>query len=231
LNIKTNSFVWEQNFPAVFGQTSISFLKQCLSFYEAKNGDFEAAKKVVAACIKPRCLIDIKNRYPNAELLPVITGNKLPMALAQAIGLNVCKTVSIHKEHQRKYMNAMERLLYQPTFTGCIKYKTNYILVDDILTQGGTISSLRKHVLSCGGNVVAVVVLAYAIGSKTLTPKQNNIFLLDKKFGYEELGNILRKYLISNNIHELTNQQAEYLLRFKDIDGIVEKICHTIMYR
>ena len=228
MKIGMNSFVWEQDFPDVYGQTSISFLKQCRGFAEAKNGDLRAANSVVVKCVNPQSLAELRRRYPDAEILPVITDNKLPLALAQAIGLRICKTVFVHKNRQRKHMRAMERLLHPPTFEGAIKHRKNYILVDDIMTQGGTISSLRKHVISGGGNVVAVVVLACAAGGSTLTPEQNNILLLSKKFGSEQLNRILQKYSISNNPHELTNRQAQYLLRFKEIDNIVEKINYAL---
>ena len=229
MKTETNLFTWGKDFPAVCGQTSISFLKSCAGFTEAKEGDLKAATAVVTTCVKAKHLSELKKRYPNAELLPVMTENKLPIALAQNIGLKVCKTVSTHRSCQRKNMRAMERLLYQPTFKGNVNHNTSYILVDDILTQGGTVSALRKYVIAGGGNVVAVAVLAHAVGSKTLPPKQQTLRRLQAKFGSQPLKAVLQQYCIANSIDELTNQQAEYLLRFNGLSNIVEKICHTII--
>ena len=76
--------------------------------------------------------------------------------------------------------------------------------------------------------MVAVAVLAYSIGSKTLTPKQENMCLLNEKFGYEQISGVLQKYLISNSPQELTNQQMEYPLRFNKVDSIERKIYYAM---
>ena len=220
-------FEWESNFPLICGHTSISFLTQLSNFRKAKYGNLSAARAIVNKCIKRQRLANLKACYPNAELLPVMTDNKLPIALAQAIGLKICMNIYKIESYQRKYMSAMERLLHQPSFVGRVEHNKNYIIVDDIVTQGGTVSALRKHVLAGGGNVVAVTALACACGSEMLPPKNENIYLLRNKFGYE-ISDILKTYLISKNLRELTNQQVMYLLRFNEIDSLRKKIFDTL---
>ena len=228
MKTKTTLFAWETGFPSVCGQTSISFLKRLSDFDSAKRGDLDAAKKIVSRCVNRQRILEIKRRYPNAELIPVITDNQLPLALAQAIGLKICPNIVKTGNNQRKTMNAMERLLHQPTFFGHVKRKTEYILVDDIVTQGGTVAALRRHVIAGGGTVVAVVALAYACGSEKLSPEHKNVRLLEQRFGYRQIGSILREYLILRNSYELTNQQVLYLLRFHKITSLLNKISATL---
>ena len=229
MKIKDILFEWDKKFPAVCGHTSILFLKSRDEFPSAKRGDSAAAARVVAQCVKPQRLTALRRHYPKAELLPVVTDNQLPIALAQSVGLKVCRNIHKSGGCQRKKMNAMERLLFRPVFTGAVKRKTSYIIVDDIVTQGGTVSALRKHIVKGGGRVVAVIALAYAPGSERLSPTAENIRLLENKFGQKAICAVLQKYCSLANLRELTNQQIRYLLRFNDIFGIVKKIKNTLL--
>lgn len=118
---------------------------------------------------------------------------------------------------------AFQRLLQNPIFTGFIQRDTAYILVDDVITQGGTIAALRKFVIAQGGKVVAVVALAYAIGSHTIAPKRWNIVMLLVKFGTRLLL-FLQILGIAATFEELTNMQAKYLLRFASVQNMVKKM-------
>ena len=229
MNVRKIPFEWEKSFPSICAHTSISFLKQCSDFHSAKHGDLNAAKGIVDRCVKLNQLAELRNCYPNAELLPVLTKNKLPIALAEAIGLKVSMNVSKINSGQRKHMGAMMRLLNPPVFTGEVRREVNYIIVDDIITQGGTVASLRKHILMGGGNVVAVTALAYAFGAERLSPKEENICMLENKFGRKKINEILKKYFIAKSVYELTNGQISYLLRFKGIDNIIKKISTTML--
>jgi hypothetical protein len=117
-------------------------------------------------------------------------------------------------------------LLHKPVFFGYIEKNTEYILVDDIVTQGGTILALRNFVMVQGGNVVAVVALAYAVGSHYIAPLKKNIVRLFFKFG-SRLIHFLKKYGIAVSFQGLTNSQVKYLNRFKSFENIVKKIAKT----
>jgi hypothetical protein len=69
---------WGKNSPAIFGYTSISFLKRCNGYEAAKNGDLANAKRVAESCTSKKTL-NIRQLYPDAVGLPVITGNSLPV--------------------------------------------------------------------------------------------------------------------------------------------------------
>ena len=216
------SFAWEQGFPKGYGHTSISYLKRCNGFESAKNGDIRAAFDVVEKCVKKDRLNKLREKYPDSILLPVINCNTLPLALAHSIGLPIWDKISIVHTVKRKPLYAIQRMMHKPAFTGYIQKDKTYIIVDDVVTQGGTIAALRKHVLACGGKVVAVVALAYSIGSYDIAPTEEQKIRLFSKFGeavywLEELG-------IIPSVEELTSSQVRYLLRFASIWNIFKKI-------
>lgn len=219
-----SSFEWEKTFPPVYSHTSVSFLKNCPGFSEAKNGNARAAAAVVNLCVKQPRLAEIRKKYPAAVLIPVMTTNRLPEALAKAIGLPVHTGIQMQHITGRKNMSGMERLLYKPEFAGKIVKNKNYILVDDIVSQGGTISALRKYVLSQGGSICAVAALASAGINGILSPRAENIETLLGRFEPQYIKTILNQYDISDEISELTNSEIHYLLRFKQTENIIAKI-------
>jgi hypothetical protein len=217
-------FAWEKDFPKGYGHTSIVFLKRCLGFEDAKNGDLNAAQHVVRRCVKQKRLQELREHYPDAVLLPVLSKNQMPTALAQAIGLPIWIHVHLIHTIPRKLLNAMQRLLHKPEFDGFILSDTNYILVDDIITQGGTIAALRRFVTVRGGRVVATVALAFSIGSHVVAPLRRYVTMLIIKFGYALIFFLL-SLGIAFSVWGLTNSQVKYLLRFKSIRNILMRLC------
>ena len=141
------SLTWDKNFPKGYGHTSIAFLKRCYGFYQAKNVDLNLAHNVVRKCIKQDRLQKLREEYPDAVLIPVLGRNQLPLALAYEIGLPIWFNVYILHTVSRKSLYLMHRLLHKPVFTGYIEQNISYTLVDDIVTQDGTILALRNFVM------------------------------------------------------------------------------------
>ena len=64
---------WEKEFPNGYGHTSIKFLRSNRElFYKAKSGDEIAAVKLVKKCIKKDRVIQLKSKYPEALIAPVL---------------------------------------------------------------------------------------------------------------------------------------------------------------
>jgi hypothetical protein len=221
------SLAWEDNFPKGFGHTSIAYLKRCIGFEDAKKGDINAARLVVNQCVKPSRINELREQFPQAILLPVLGRNMLPLALAQAIGLPVWEDVRLVHTVRRKFLSAIQRLLHKPKFAGNIQKGTAYILVDDVITSGGTIAELRKFVLHHGGTVVAVVALAFAIGSHAVAPAKRFWIRLMVKFGMI-LASLLQIYGIAVSVLHLTNSQMRYLLRFANVGNIERKLAKSV---
>ena len=184
----------------------------------------QAALLVAGATVKPQRIKELQKKYPSAILLPVRSGNKLPEALARMIGPRVCLSVHEVQTLTKKNLSAMERMLHKPQFRGSISAGENYIIVDDIVTQGSTVSALRQFVLSNGGSVVAIAALAYSIGSGVIAPSPEKVHQLVEKFGYPYIMQTLRLYDIADDLWEMTNSQINYLLRFKTKEQLVKKI-------
>lgn len=221
LDQKTDApFSWGDHFPPVYGHTSISYLKHCQGFEEAKNGDIDAASHVVTKCVKPNRIAELKKTYADAVLLPIISNNRLPEAFAKQIDMEVNTEVYEMASQSRKTLSAMERLVHKPCFSGKINAGETYIIVDDVVTQGGTISELRKYVLLNGGIVVAVTALAFSTDSRIIAPFVQDVYDLINKFTITLLIDILKKYNIADDVWELTRSQVRCLLRFEKIENI-----------
>lgn len=197
-------------------------MKRCPGFEEAKNGDIDAAHFVVNRCVKENRIRDFREEYAESFVVPVINRNALPLALAQTIGLKLWDKMKLTDTVPRKSLYAIQRLKHEPTFTGHVEKDMPYIIVDDIVTQGGTVSALRKHIIINGGKVVAVVALAYAIGSHRIAPTKDIRIRLFTKFG----GSIrqLQELGLVSSFEELTYSQAKYLLRFSSVRNIRAKL-------
>jgi len=215
---------WEQDFPKGYGHTSIAYLKRCDGFEDAKLGDISAACFVVKKCVKANKLSAVREKYPNAILLPILSRNALPLALAYAIGLPVWRYLYLSHTQFRKELCAAQRLLHKPIFFGYIERNLEYIIVDDVVTQGGTVSALRKHVITNGGVVVAVVALAYAVGSHDIAPTDESLTRLKAKHG--DMTCFLQETGIAATMNELTNSQVRYLLRFSRIESLIRRLAY-----
>lgn len=217
------SLTWEENFPKGYGHTSLAYLKRCPGFADAKKGDLNAAQFVVSRCVKQDRLRGLRKQYPDAVLLPVLGLNQLPLALAQMIGLPIWLHVVLYHTVSRKQLCAFQRLLHKPSFSGYIQCGVEYILIDDVVTQGGTIAALREFVMVRGGKVVAAVALAFAIGSHAIAPTKGYMVRLFVKFG-SSLICFLRILGIAATLCELTNAQVRYLLRFASVGNMMKKL-------
>ena len=114
----------------------------------------------------------------------------------------------------------MVRLINRPVFDGNVRLGYNYIIVDDVITQGGTVSSLRHYILDNGGKVAAVSALAFARESSTIALLPQTYGEIIQKFGRDELEGFLKEKKIVRGIEELTNSEGRYLLKFKDVGAI-----------
>jgi AcrR family transcriptional regulator len=205
--------------------TTLEYLKRCEGYTAAKeHGDIAAADAIVKKCVGSNILQAIKTKYPDSILLPVINRtNARPLAFCINIGLPVCLTVRCLNEQKRRNLQAIQRIIYKPVFSGEITAGRSYILVDDVITQGGTISSLMQFVSQAGGMVSAVLSLASAKGSQRIAPTKEILDKLNRHFGnelpifFEECG------LGTDVMEQLTHSEILYLLKFSSVDNIRRK--------
>ena len=218
-------FAWDEDFPRGYGHTSIAYLKRCFGYNDAKGGDIDAAHAVVTQCVKPKRIDQFREEFADAFVLPVNSRNALPKALANTIGLKLWDKVSRCDTVQRKKLPAIQRLAHKPVFTGYVEKNMKYVITDDIIAQGGTVAELRRYVISNGGKVVAVMALAYAIGSHDIAPTSDKYIRLFSKFETSVFW--LQEVGLITSYEELTNSQARYLLRFSSAKNIQQKLIQT----
>ena len=165
---------WPSDFPAIYGHTSTAALKKHVDYNAAKAGDLESAARVVSDLIKVDRVKKLGKQFPNAEVVAVHAEeesgrNKLPVVLRAAIchiaGLS--ENTDIVQSYRAKHTNkdSAGRMISRAEFDGYVKEGQEYILVDDVVAQGGTISELRHFIENNGGKVVAVSSLSYTRGS------------------------------------------------------------------
>ncbi|MGI6679386.1 MAG: phosphoribosyltransferase [Dehalobacterium sp.] len=150
--------------------------------------------------------------------------NKLPVAYAMAIaeeaGLDVNLDIVQGNRAFRTKEDSAGRLFKKVEFDGPVKSGYNYIIVDDVLTQGGTTRNLREHIERCGGNVVAVTTLSTGRGKTAqLSISKETLKRIKGKFDYAKLNEAIKELNISEGAEWLTEYEGRELLKFGSVDG------------
>ena len=239
---------WPENFPKVMLQTTLASIKQKWPelHAKAKAGDRVAALELVRNILgeepadgkrnkKWEKLRSLAAAHPGATVAYVhaeeATGrNKIPMAYAAMIesitDLRVDGRIRQTVRANHTGANAVERMTRRAAFDGPVQSGAEYILVDDHVTQGGTLNELRKYIQSHGGKVVAVTTLTASQFSDTLHISREAIEALYVKFG-NNLDEELQEAGIANGVAELTQSQARELRKLRP-DTFRERIAGAI---
>lgn len=145
----------------------------------AKAGDMDSAIALVNDFVDDeffRQVYDVVKGLDDVYVLPVhaeeqLGRNKIPMAFAmtisQNLGLNVELNIVQANKVNRTGSDGVERLLKRVGFDGKVTNGRNYVIVDDVVTQGGTLADLRAYIENNGGHVV----LASALNGKQNSAK------------------------------------------------------------
>ena len=219
---------WPKDFPNATLMTTRTALmaKHEDLFRKAKAGDGNAAMELVDALMSDRKrrdkVLQLKKDHPNAAIACPVHAeeeegrNAIPFAYAQyiadALGMEVDDdiTQTVRAGHTGK--DAWYRLTHRAQFGGEVRRGKEYILVDDHITQGGTINELRSYIENNGGKVVAVAALTSSKGSSILSPRKETIDEL--KARYPDIDQLLRDADIAGSVDAITNSEAEYISKF-----------------
>ena len=113
----------------------------------------------------------------------------------------------------RTKLTNFPRFLCQPSFEGAIRPDVAYILVDDVVTTGGTLAALRSYIIANGGTIAATTVLAHGSGQdRVLALTANRWQELLGLYG-EELGSFWERE-IGHDARCLTDAEGQILVRF-----------------
>lgn len=192
--------------------SSTSYMKGQIFYAQAKKGDIDAARKLVSTIIH----LPEKLHEKSGFICPVMkpSGNRLPYALAEyfANNTNLVLYDSVFLQNNPHGSSMIERMYYQPSFSGFVK-PGKYVIVDDVYTTGQTIKSLKNYIESSGGEVIS----AWCIGSGPsleFEPTRLELKMLISRFP-----NITDYFDISL----LTVPQINYLMRLTDIRHLWRK--------
>lgn len=147
-------------------------LKHHPLYWDAKaHGDYIAAQQIVEDLTSPDAVITLCEKLNGRKPLivaPSLTRedpkNVIPIwfayNLAYHLDTEVCREIFQSNKAHRTGRSGFYRLVNDPEFYGKVKPGQDYLIVDDVLTMGGTLASLRSFIESNGGHVIATTVLA-----------------------------------------------------------------------
>lgn len=223
------------DFPPVFILCPLGTAKNHTNYDEAKkNGDNNAALKLIKDIV-PLDKIDELKEFIGVSaplILPVhaieeFGTNKIPAALAYylsvKLGYELCSDIVQANKPQRTDKGAFYRLSQYPFFDGYVQKGRDYVILDDTVSMGGTLASLRGYIENKGGNVLLAIALTGHDGAALLNIKDAMLRNLYNKHG-DELDEWWKKE-VGFGVDKLTQGEAGHLKKpsFEEIrNRIVE---------
>ena len=221
------------NFPPVIRNSSENQLAKNMSYIAAKCGNDEAAIKLVDVNLTDDTTRAISYfiKDQNPCLLPVIATcekgtDKIPLAMASVIAdrLNLDVEIGIVQIDQlERNDDAPERLLgYNPRFAGTVETGRSYLILDDSLSMGGSVASLRGFIENRGGHVTSAMVMNADDRSLELPVTPQMVEDLESKHGSEV--NQFFQENFNYGIDKLTQREATYIKNAPSFDRIRDSI-------
>lgn len=221
------------DFPQVIRNGDLGALKNEPEYQAAKSGDMSAAIELVDRLLTDDTVGKIREQIGDGKplVLPVLAveaagNNKIPLAMAEALadrlGLDVELGIIQSDKVGRTDSGADHRLAFNPTFEGDVKQGQKYLVVDDTLTMGGTVASLRGYVENRGGKVVAASVMTAHEGALNLPVKSSMLAAIENKHGPSI--NHFWQETFGYGTDKLTQGEAGHLKSAKTVDAIRERI-------
>jgi len=218
---------WGQ-FPDVHILTDVAPVKSHPQYSQAKGGDPVAADALIDDVLVPTSIDTLGDVIGNSKpwLLAIhavedVGMNAIPRALARRLSRRLDAPIAegIIQINRVLHTGAdgYHRLSFPPVFDGKVEHD-KYLVVDDFIGQGGTLTNLKGHVETNGGKVLGAVVLCGKAYSAQLRLSGATLDLLRQKHGPE-----LEEWWIATfgySFERLTESEARYLERARDADTI-----------
>lgn len=224
------------DFPEVIRNGNLGDLKAQPEYDAAKHGDSKAALDMVERLLTGETIEQIKGLIGEDKplILPVQLieengNNKIPIAiatiLAGQLGLEVEQGIGQQEKLSRTGASADHRIAFNPTFRGLVESGKKYFIVDDNLTMGGTIASLRGYVENRGGKVMGASVMVARHGAENMVVRPKTLIAIKEKHG--EAINDFWKEEFGYGIEKLTQAEAGLVRKSASIDDIRIRILHA----
>lgn len=217
----TNS--WKDDFPDLISHKIYREVKKTEELenlrLSAKSGDIDAAVELVNKIVNPETIVNLKEKYPDAIICPIIAleksgTNKLPFAYANYFHENGFE-IEIHIfQNVKAYhtgANTLKRIENRVRFIGEVQKGKDYILIDDHVDFGGTLRDLKDYIETNGGKVVAFSSLTSINQNVRISLSKETIHELEK-YG-DKLDDTLKYFGVTDNKYGLTESEATGILK------------------
>ena len=226
---------WPVGFPDVVVQQAPDSpvrLKDQPGYERARRGgDIFAALEVVRALLDPRRLGHLQSSFDGAKPILVAVQaeeagrNALPTAYAFELGRLLGpqaerEIVQINRTY-RIGADSIHRLTSRGYFDGFVLAGQAYVIVDDVVTQGGTLADLRSYIERQGGKVLAATTLIGSTGSHRLALRQETLAALREGFGTAEAE---YEGAFGHGYEGLTESEARAIIRLGVADAVRDRV-------
>jgi adenine/guanine phosphoribosyltransferase-like PRPP-binding protein len=211
--------------------------------YEAAKNheDLDAAQRLIRCFMDTpwagECVQNIAREYPDAVITAIHAlekngKNKIPVTLAHNIaemtGLKEDDSIVQTNLVKRTGNDAIYRFAFRPRFDGQVQAGRNYILIDDVFSNGGSFSELRQYIQQQGGNVVHTAVMTTGGHGNIIALTPQTRLDLERKFGVTSLIDFCTEVgLYGGNYKALTEPEAFFLARSPSLDAARDRIAQA----
>lgn len=209
-------------------------LKKHPAYFRAVTGDEDASANLAADLVT----LDVARKLEFVEANAVVGvlearefggANVIPTAaakrLAYRLALDHVNDVTYSGGAQRYGLDGLNCIFSRPTFQGPITPGKRYILVTDVLGQGGVVAALAEHIKAGGGDIAAVLALNGNDYNADLTPSSSTLSGLRAQLGDAEQQ---FHQATGRGFDQLTESEARYLANFKPQSAIHERIAEAL---
>lgn len=222
------------NFPSVIRNGDLKSLEREPEYPAAKSGDSEAALHLIKKLIRTETIQEIAQLIgdqSDVRIVPIQAieesgFNKIPLmyaeVLAHELGLEVEYDICQAQKVMRTGATADHRLAFNPAFTGPVATGARYLVVDDTLSMGGTIASLRGYIENRGGQVVGASVMTAHEGALHLAVKSEMLARIEAKHGPDM--NQFWTQEFGYGIDKLTQGEAGHLRTATSVEALRTRI-------
>lgn len=206
------------DFPPVISNGKLRDLSNEPEYQEAKSGNFEQSVKLVDKLIKDETVQHIKEIIGDNKpiIVPILSEeasgkNRIPQAYAYALAneLNLQVTDEIFQSNtaKRTGKGIYHRYVSPPEFSGNVQAGQAYFIVDDTLSVGGTIATLKGYIENNGGKVIGSAVMTAYEQKTSISISQNMLKSIEQKDGLNEYW----REEFGFGLDKLTQQEAGHL--------------------
>ncbi len=218
---------WRADFPdAVLGHRQ-GVVHAHPDYQAAKAGDDRAALRLARDMATDDYVAAIRGALPvdaRPTIVPVLAveaagNNRIPLAIAKVLGdklgLPVATNIVQARKVSRGGSDGFHRLANPPNFTGPV-VAGDYLILDDTLTQGGTLAQLKTHIEDNGGRVLLASALTGKAYSARIALSNERLTQLRERYGSIEPW---WRDTFGYGFDGLTESEARFILSLRDRPG------------